>query len=485
MHAYIIRRLLIGVFVIWGVYTLAFFAVNLAPGDPFTARESAKVDEESLDRLRHQWGYDLPVIERYFLHIRRMFWADPEQIESEGAGVQFSVFGEEGQNHVRAALQEPPDAVVLTPTRHSVLDWGSEVVRLARQADGTYERKPIKEGKYLLGIRRISVAEADNQLDTAGVVIQYSRGFVTATPSRTAVPESIVLQPETGADDGPLTLARNPDGRTYGPAVLPAGRYTYAGGRAEVRSPDDVLDDGGLTFDLGTSIMHSEPVVSYLAPKLWATLKLAFWSLVLNFLVGITLGVISAVRKDTRSDHAIMVGAFFLYSMPGFWMAVMLQLIFSVQLGWLPLHGMGDGTFVDSLKHFAMPVFVLGIASAAGTARYQRSAVLEVLSQDYVRTARAKGLDERTVIWKHVMRNSLLPIITLLGLSLPFLVSGAVITESIFTWPGIGTAAIEAIRGRGVFVITAITLMATTMVIVGNLLADILYAVVDPRVRLK
>ena len=195
--------------------------------------------------------------------------------------------------------------------------------------------------------------------------------------------------------------------------------------------------------------------------------------------------MISAVRKDTRSDHAIMVGAFFLYSMPGFWMAVMLQLIFSVQLGWLPLHGMGDGTFVDSLKHFAMPVFVLGIASAAGTARYQRSAVLEVLSQDYVRTARAKGLDERTVIWKHVMRNSLLPIITLLGLSLPFLVSGAVITESIFTWPGIGTAAIEAIRGRGVFVITAITLMATTMVIVGNLLADILYAVVDPRVRLK
>nr|MDJ0976584.1 ABC transporter permease [Planctomycetota bacterium] len=137
------------------------------------------------------------------------------------------------------------------------------------------------------------------------------------------------------------------------------------------------------------------------------------------------------------------------------------------------------------LEHYAMPVFVLGVAGAAGTARYQRSAVLEVLSEDYVRTARAKGLDEGVVIRKHVLRNSLLPIITLFGLSMPFLVSGAVITEEIFSWPGIGSAAIGAIKARDVFVVTSVTLAATVMVVVGNLLADIMYAIADPRVRLK
>ena len=146
---------------------------------------------------------------------------------------------------------------------------------------------------------------------------------------------------------------------------------------------------------------------------------------------------------------------------------------------------MGDGGFLDSMQHYLMPVFVLGVAGAAGTARYQRSAVLEVLGADYIRTARAKGVGERRVIWRHVMRNSLLPIITLFGLSMPFLVSGAVITEQIFSWPGIGRAAIEAISGRDVFVVTAVTLIATVMVVLGNLLADIMYAVADPRVRLQ
>jgi peptide/nickel transport system permease protein len=163
----------------------------------------------------------------------------------------------------------------------------------------------------------------------------------------------------------------------------------------------------------------------------------------------------------------------------------MLQLVFAVKLGVLPIHGMGDGSFLDSLRHFAMPVFVLGVAGAAGTARYQRSAVLEVLGEDYIRTARAKGLDEKTVVRKHVMRNSLLPIITLFGLSMPFLVSGAVITEKVFSWPGIGRAAIEAIASRDVFVVTAVTLAATIMVVIGNLLADIMYAIADPRVRLQ
>jgi peptide/nickel transport system permease protein len=138
----------------------------------------------------------------------------------------------------------------------------------------------------------------------------------------------------------------------------------------------------------------------------------------------------------------------------------------------------------DLVRHLAMPAFVLGISGAAGIARFQRSAMLEVIRQDYIRTARAKGLPEETVIRTHALRNALMPIVTLLGLSLPFLVSGAAITESIFAWPGMGQQVIAAIPGRDLFVITGFTLVASTMVVVGNLVADVLYAIVDPRVRL-
>ena len=137
------------------------------------------------------------------------------------------------------------------------------------------------------------------------------------------------------------------------------------------------------------------------------------------------------------------------------------------------------------LHHMILPALVLGIGPAAATARYQRSAILEVIEQDYIRTARAKGLSPFKVVWKHVMRNSLIPVITLFGLTLPFLVSGSVIVEQIFSWPGMGREAIKAISGRDVFVLSGITLIATTMVVIGSLVADLLYAVVDPRVRLQ
>jgi peptide/nickel transport system permease protein len=218
------------------------------------------------------------------------------------------------------------------------------------------------------------------------------------------------------------------------------------------------------------------------------TLLLAGAALFLNFLIGIIVGVISAIRPNSKLDHTLTLGSLFVYSMPGFWLALMLVLLFAVKLDWLPAEGMhdpGEEGLLDLLEHMILPAFVLGIASAASTARYQRSALIEVMSQDYIRTARAKGLSERQVIWKHAIRNSLLPVITLIGLSLPFLVSGAVITEKIFSWPGMGSAVIGAIHFRDVFVLTGITLISTTMVVVGNLLADVLYAFADPRVRLK
>ena len=318
MAVYVVRRLLLGLLIVWGVYTLAFFIVA-AGGSPFAGLENPKMTAADYHRLEVAWGYDKPVVERYFIQL----------------------------------------------------------------------------GNLLSG-------------------------------------------------------------------------------------------------DLGTSVVLKRPVLHLLGEALPKTLVLTLTALILEFVLGVALGILSAVRKGTRLDEGITVGTLFLYSMPGFWLSTMLVLVFAVKLGWLPSSGMhtenatGSGFFFDLLdvgKHLVMPVFVLGVTGAAGVARFQRSAVLEVIRQDYVRTARAKGLDERAVIGKHALRNALIPVITLLGLSLPFLVSGAVITESIFAWPGMGQQVLQSIPSKDIQVVTGFTLMASIMVVLGNLLSDILYAVVDPRVR--
>ncbi|MCZ6572856.1 MAG: ABC transporter permease [Planctomycetota bacterium] len=243
-----------------------------------------------------------------------------------------------------------------------------------------------------------------------------------------------------------------------------------------------------LEQDLGDSIAQGRPVSQILSTAIPNTLKLTVAALILDLLLGISLGVIQAFKQHSWLDRIGTFGSLFLYSMPGFWLALMLALIFAVTLGWLPRHGInspGESGFGDYLKHLILPAFTLGVAAAAYTARFQRSALLEVIRQDYIRTARAKGLSETKVIWKHAMKNALLPTITLFGLYLPFLMSGTIIIESIFAWPGMGLASIQAINARDPQVVTAITIVATTMVVLGSLIADILYAVVDPRVRLS
>ncbi len=240
--------------------------------------------------------------------------------------------------------------------------------------------------------------------------------------------------------------------------------------------------------DLGRSVAQNRAVSSMLRDAIPNTLKLTIAALLLDLVLGVLLGVISALRQHTRTDNVLTGVSLFLYSMPGFWLSLMLALVFAVKLGWLPrygIHSPEETGLLDYLQHLILPCVALGVAAAASTARFQRSALLEVIRMDYIRTARAKGLSERTVVWKHAMRNALLPTITLLGLYLPFLFSGAIITESIFGWPGMGQMTIKAITDRDVHVVTAVTIVGTTMVLIGSLVADILYAVVDPRVRLS
>jgi peptide/nickel transport system permease protein len=245
--------------------------------------------------------------------------------------------------------------------------------------------------------------------------------------------------------------------------------------------------------DFGVSLSMHRPVVEIILAAIPNTLLLTLFALIFDVVTGVLVGTICAIRQGTKLDYGLTLGSLLVYSVPEFWLGLMLVLIFSLVLGILPssqMHSI-DAEFLsplgyvwDTVKHLIMPVFVLGIANAASTARYMRGSLLEVIRQDYIRTARAKGLDEKKVIFKHAMRNALLPIVTIFGLSLPFLFSGAVVVETIFAWPGMGRITVDAIFARDYPLIIANTFVVGTMVILGNLIADLLYAVVDPRVRL-
>lgn len=254
-----------------------------------------------------------------------------------------------------------------------------------------------------------------------------------------------------------------------------------------------------LTGDFGTSHMHNRPVLDVLLTFLPNTLLLSACALGLAFLVGIVVGTMQAVRQYSLMDQGMSVVMLFFYSMPSFWLALMLILMFSLFARnvwdwpiWFPASGMTSvdyefltlgGKLRDRIMHLVLPTASLALALAAGIARYMRGSMLEVIRQDFVRTARAKGLPERSVIFKHALRNALIPIITLLGLYIPVLFSGTVFIEYVFAWPGMGKTLVDAITGRDYPLVMAGTFFFAVMVVMGNLIADVLYAAVDPRIR--
>ena len=244
--------------------------------------------------------------------------------------------------------------------------------------------------------------------------------------------------------------------------------------------------------DFGIAYLINRPVIEIIFERLPATLLLMISSMFLTLLIAIPLGVISAVKKNSWFDNAVTVFSFIGMSIPAFWLSLMLMLLFSVNLGWFPAVGMYSPLLrssdigpriLDLLRHMALPLATMTMLGLAGLTRYQRAAMLEVLSQDFIRTARAKGLSERTVIFKHALRNALMPIITILGLSLPDLFGGAFIIETIFAWPGMGRLGVTAVFSRNYPLIMGIAMFSAVLIVLGNLLADIGYAVVDPRVR--
>ncbi len=249
-----------------------------------------------------------------------------------------------------------------------------------------------------------------------------------------------------------------------------------------------------VVLDFGNSFQDSLPVLQKIKQTLPNTIFLNIAALLLIYFFAVPIGILSAVKQYSIFDKASTVFVFIGMAIPSFWLALLLILVFSVKLDWLPISGMHSIlinfesiTFWtrawDLIKHAFLPVFVLAFSGLAWLSRYTRSSMLEIIRQDYIMTARAKGLSERDVIYKHALRNALLPIVTILGLSLPGLIGGSVIVEMIFAWPGMGRLAYQAVLARDYPMIMGTSIFSVFLLLFGNLVADILYGIVDPRIK--
>ena len=236
---------------------------------------------------------------------------------------------------------------------------------------------------------------------------------------------------------------------------------------------------GAVRGDFGQSIRHGEPAMGLVVERLPATFELAGAGLLIALALAIPAGIVSAVRRNTSVDYISTVVALLGQAMPTFWLGIMLILVFSVRLNWLPSSGRGD------VEHLILPAITLGLFTTARITRLTRSGMLEVLGQDYIRTARAKGVGEPPVVWKHALKNASIPIVTIVGIELGTLLGGSVITETIFAWPGVGRLSVQAIFNRDYPVVqSAVFLLASTFVIV-NFLVDVIYTYLDPRIRFR
>jgi peptide/nickel transport system permease protein len=285
-------------------------------------------------------------------------------------------------------------------------------------------------------------------------------------------PVSALINPESAANLGPewVELQREKLGLND---PLPV-RY--------LRWTSEILQG-----NLGYSTQDRQPISDKIIDRIGPTLRLMLTVQLISLAIAIPIGIISALRQYSFLDYLVSVLGFAAISIPSFFLALGGIYIFGLRLGWLPTAGMRtigeDPSFWDSVHHLILPAGVLGLANAAPLIRYVRSSMLEVVRQEYVGVARAKGLSERAVILRHAARNALIPLITVVALGLPAIVGGTVIIETIFAWPGMGQLAITAVRARDYPMIMALNLIIATLILTSNLLADVLYAVADPRIK--
>jgi peptide/nickel transport system permease protein len=293
------------------------------------------------------------------------------------------------------------------------------------------------------------------------LVVLFGVSFVVfAILHLTGDPALVLLPPEASAED----VRRFREAMGFNdPFLVQYGRFLK----------------GALQGDFGQSIRHGESAFGLVVERLPATFELAGAALLLALCLSIPAGIVSAVRRNSAVDYVATVVALFGQSLPTFWLGIMLILLFSVQLQLLPSSGRG------TLEHLVLPAVTLGLFTTARITRLTRSGMLEVLGQDYIRTARAKGVSDPPVVWKHALKNAAIPIVTIVGIELGTLLGGSVITETIFAWPGVGRLSVQAIANRDYPVVqAAVFLLASTFVVV-NLAVDVVYTYLDPRIRLR
>lgn len=245
---------------------------------------------------------------------------------------------------------------------------------------------------------------------------------------------------------------------------------------------------GAVTGNLGTSLATSQPVVKRIAERFPFTALLTLCTMIVSVTAGIVLGVVSAVHRNSLLDYAAGFLSVVGLSVPAFWLGIMLILLFSVNLHWLPSSGIAAGgngfDLADRVSHLIMPVLVLSTTTLPNIVRFTRSAMLEVIFQDFVRTARAKGVSGLGVIYRHALRNALIPVVSMIGVMVPRLMGGAVITEAVFGWPGMGQLVVESANGRDYPLAMGVTVVVTIIVVLTNLLVDVVYSRIDPRIRM-
>lgn len=235
-----------------------------------------------------------------------------------------------------------------------------------------------------------------------------------------------------------------------------------------------------LTGDLGTSMMRpGQAIGDMIQGAAWMTFQLTSLAMIISLAVAIPIGVLAATKRNSFLDYVSTLGSTLGVAIPNYWIGIMAIVLFSVQLGWLPPYG------ADSWRAYILPVIVLSIEEMAAVMRLMRATTIEVLGQDYVKTAQAKGLRQRIILIRHVVRNALLPVITLIGYRMAFILSGTIVIESVFSWPGMGQLFFDAISNKDMQVVQAIVLMLTAVVVIMNIITDMMYAVIDPRVRVK
>ena len=482
MRAYLLRRLLIMVPTFFGISMIVFLVLNLAPGRPGAeggdVESSARGEQvqESYRIFREQFDLDKPIL----FNTRPWLTTDEVRRDLE-----------------RASELSPSSIVERIAAQDHLADLGAYAV------------------PGLMAVLESDAAGQPRLRDTAAFFLRQSAPRRLVDPFNPDPPPAVrAYNDEVARERAALGVLRYafdaPEADKQ--LVLARWREWYQGARARYdytpyeRFRRLFLDtrfarywSNLLRLDFGVSLSTREPVLSTLLSKLKYSLSLSLSSLLLAYLIAVPLGILSAVRRDTRLDRIVTLGLFMLHSLPSFFVATLLLLGFSQASPWqalrlFPTGGFQSSTFAelttldqvqDVLWHLILPVGCLTYGSLAALSRYMRTGLLEVLGADYIRTARAKGLSERVVIGKHALRNSLLPIITLLANLLPAVVGGSVVIEYIFGIPGIGQWTIDAIHRRDYNVIMGVQLVTTVLVLIGMLLADIGYALADPRIRYR